>query len=121
MIYVRPVYHGRRILAHRIRDWLRNRGLHWSCFCSLTFGGSTSARIVEAQSSRVYAFCRDFPSVCGFRSKSCSDYSLHHVLDIFPVDLTQIHQTARYESEYERLPLLCMSQHGPFGLLLTII
>jgi hypothetical protein len=64
----RPTYHGRRILPHRIKDWLRNRGLHWSCFCSLTLGGSISTRIVESMSGSIFVFCNSPLSVCGFRS-----------------------------------------------------
>jgi hypothetical protein len=85
LIYSRPTYHGRRILPHRIKEWLRNRGLHWPCFCSLTFGGSSSSRIVEALSGSVCAFCNSYSSGCGFRSTSRFEdgYSLHCVLNIF--------------------------------------
>lgn len=84
--YTRPTFHGRRIIANGIKTWLRNRGLHWSCFCSLTFGGSRSARIVEAVCGDVYAFCNNLNRSlgCGFRSGSCFCYSeLRYVLIYF--------------------------------------
>jgi hypothetical protein len=47
-----------------------------------------------------------------------ADFEVGHALIIrctvylfFLVDLTQIYQTAVYESEYEHLSFLCMSQH----------
>jgi hypothetical protein len=102
------MHHGRRILPHRIKEWLRNRGLHWSCFCSLTFGGSRSTRIVEALSGSVYAFCNVQSSVCGFQSRLYF-VMWHIVLTNFPVNLSRVHETASYESEYDHLPALSRS------------
>ena len=61
---------GRKVLAHQLRDWLRARGLHWSCFCGLTAppGVHLSCQIVHASSGRVLAFCHYEPSTCKFFS-----------------------------------------------------
>lgn len=97
-------------MAHRIKEWLRTRGLHWPCFCSLTFGGSKSTRIVESLNGRIYAFCNNRSSVCGFRSR----FLIFRFLDglyllFFSVDLSHIYDTALFESEYDHLPTLRMS------------
>ena len=66
----RPTHHGRRIFPHGIKEWLRNRGLHWSCFCSLTSGAANkSTRIVESITGSIFAYCNSPYSVCGFQSR----------------------------------------------------
>lgn len=103
--------HGRRILPHRIKEWLRNRGLHWACFCSLTLGGSRSTRIIESLNGSVYAFCNDHTSVCGFRSMwslICRSI-VYSQITVLPVNLSRVYETAIYGSEYTNLPVRCMS------------
>lgn len=57
---------GRRILPHRIRQWLRSHGLHWDCYCSLWTGNPQSTQIVQTLDNEVIAFCHSLPSICSF-------------------------------------------------------
>ncbi|KAF8058006.1 hypothetical protein FPV67DRAFT_1525424 [Lyophyllum atratum] len=90
-----PLYQNKRIVPAGIKSWLRNRGLHWPCFCPLISGKSVSARIVESQQGEVYVFCNEYPSSCGFF-----------------LNLTAIHHGAAVEAEYD-LPTLASGRKPP--------
>lgn len=62
----RPMHNGRRIVPSGIKAWLRNRGLHWPCFCSLVLGQTSSSQIVESMGGDVLVFCHDDMSKCRF-------------------------------------------------------
>ena len=79
----RPTLHGTRIEATGIRAWLRRRGLHWPCFCTLEAGESVSCQIIHTLSGRVVAYCGQSPSYCGFQSMSWIMFCLDHILIIY--------------------------------------
>ncbi|KAF8804229.1 hypothetical protein BYT27DRAFT_7259410 [Phlegmacium glaucopus] len=93
-----PTSHGRRIQPNGIKAWLRLRGLHWPCFCSLTSEDpqSLSTQIVEALDGRVYALCHSTPSKCGFR-----------------MNLSELYHSALLKSEFNHLPTLTVNPAGP--------
>lgn len=69
-VSTRPLWRGERITPTGIKAWLRNRGLHWSCFCALVSGSSHSTQIVQsAGDGKVYVFCSEYPSKCHFYCK----------------------------------------------------
>ena len=103
--YSRPTYRGVKITPAGIKEWLRARGLHWSCFCGMTapLGVHLSSRIVHALSGDVFGFCHDEPTSCEFFCK----YGLLHIdvmLTSWLVNLTSIYESARFTSEYPLLP-----------------
>ena len=67
----RPTRNGNRIQDGQLREWLRRRGLHLSCFCPLVSdtGQSASCQIVHCRGGSVKAFCTEFPPKCGFYSE----------------------------------------------------
>ncbi|KAF9521589.1 hypothetical protein CPB83DRAFT_841147 [Crepidotus variabilis] len=42
-----PYNSGVKIGPHRLKYWLRSRGLHWPCFCGMLTDTSTSSRIID--------------------------------------------------------------------------
>jgi hypothetical protein len=64
-VLFRPLQDGIRVLPFRMKTWLRNRGLHWPCFCALISETSVSCQIVRTYSGQVMARCTD-SSKCEF-------------------------------------------------------
>jgi len=85
-----PTFNGKRIVPTGIKNWLRARGLHWSCFCGLLSGASESTQIVQSiGDGKVYVFCSSYPPKCHFYLK-----------------LSEIYISAVLEFEYPHVPTL---------------
>ncbi|KAF8997021.1 hypothetical protein BDQ17DRAFT_1429369 [Cyathus striatus] len=101
-----PTYMGNRIAPANIRQWLRDRLLHWPCFCALAAedGVSCSCRLVNAMDGNVYAFCQNSPSTCNFF-----------------LDISKIYHSATIESDYANLPTKSRKSPNTSTLLTTFL
>ncbi|KAJ7227549.1 hypothetical protein C8J57DRAFT_1252460 [Mycena rebaudengoi] len=65
-----PTHNGYMIRAHRLKDWLRARGLFLECFCGFTsdYNHPRSCQIVVSSVTKdVFAFCHFDQPKCGFK------------------------------------------------------
>ena len=69
LLSLRPILNGEHIEPNGLRGWLCRRGLHWLCFCPLKTAEPMSCKIVHGRNGNVSAYCGQFPSRCGFRSR----------------------------------------------------
>lgn len=85
-----PTFNRKKIVPSSIKNWLRARGLHWSCFCGLVSATSESTQIVQSiGDGKVYVFCSSYPPKCHFY-----------------LQLSELYTSATLESEYPHIPKL---------------
>jgi hypothetical protein len=113
----RPMYNNKQIVPTGIKKWLQNRGLFWSCFCTLLSDEPVSCRIVESLTGPVLAFCYEEPTKCYFFCMYYSPPSPNVQLNQYAVNLTSIFSTGLLHSEYDGLPTLGKKLSRPQSLL----